>query len=146
MDVLPKLLIEMREDAAVEAIVGQRVRGAEPAKGDADWDDLTDGTRKYKHAFVVLVRLSAARDRRLPIQRPRFAVRCYGRDRVEAAALRWACSDAIHMTGPRVHGNGLGIYTSFEDAGGEQDRDPVTGQPLETFIVQALATTQAVAN
>jgi hypothetical protein len=141
--VLPKLLIELREDDAVSAIVGDRVRSPKPAPGDADWDDIENGTRKYKHAFIVLRSLAATRRLRVPVQDARVVVMCLGRTVVEAAELRWAASHAIHNIGPRIHANGLGIYNSFEDAGGEQDSDPDTGQPMESFIVAAIATTQS---
>lgn len=142
-DVLPKILTELRDDQAVAAIVGQRVRGAEPAPGDAAFDDIEGGKRKYEHSFIVVSRLAAPRHRQLPVQFATFAIRCYGTDRRRAAELRWAASNALHRKGPRVDG-GLGIYQSLEDAGGEQERDPDTGQPLETFIVSAIATTQVV--
>ena len=150
MDLLPKLLTEIRDDDAVAAIVGTRVRGFEPAAptvnpttgavispGDAR------GPGEYV-AFVVLVQLDAVRLQRVPVQRAAVAVRCYGRTHAEAAALRWAVSNAIHLTGPRVHANGLGIYQSIDEAGGEQEKDPDTSQPLQTLVISSLATTQAV--
>ena len=144
-DVLPKILIELRDDEDVADIVGvnptsdpPRVRGFEPAPGDAK------GPGEYK-AFVVVVQLDAPRLGRLPVQRPRIAVSCYGRTLQEAAALRWACSNAIHYIGPRTHTNGLGIYISRDDTGGEQEKDPDTKQPLQVFIVDLFATTQEVA-
>lgn len=144
-DVLPKLITELRDDAAVTAIVHGRVASPKAAPGWADFDDHEDGSRKYKHAFIVVGRLSSPRRRRVPVQDPRFVIGCFGRNLAEAAELRWAASNALHMTGPRVYPSGLGIYTSFEDTGGDQDSDPDTGQPVERFIVQAIATTQAVA-
>lgn len=141
-DVLPKLLVELREDEAVSAIVGDRVRSPKPSPGDVDWDDIEDGTRKFKNALIVLGRLSSPRRLQLPVQDARIVVTCLGRTVVEAAELRWAASNAIHNIGPRIHPNGLGIYNSWEDAGGEADSDPDTGQPLERFIVAAIATTQ----
>jgi hypothetical protein len=144
-DVVGKFIIELREDADVAAIVGvnptadpPRVRGFEPAPSDVQ------GPGSYR-AFVVVVQLDAPRLGRLPVQRPRLAVRCYGRTPQEAAALRWACSGAIHNTGPRVHSNGLGIYQSLDETGGEQEKDPDTQQPFQVFIVDSLATTQVVA-
>jgi hypothetical protein len=137
-DALPKILIELRDDADVADIVDDRVRGFEPAPGDAQ------GPGSYK-AFVVVVQLDAPRLGRIPVQRPRIAVRCYGRTHQEAAALRWACSNAVHNTGPRVHTNGLGIYQSMDDTGGEQEKDPDTKQPLQQFIVDLFATTMEVA-
>lgn len=141
--VLPKLLIDLREDDAVSAIVADRVRSPTPAPGDAAWDEIEDGTRKYANAFIVLGLLGSPRRLRLPVQDARIVVTCYGRTVVEAAELRWAASNAIHNIGPRIHANGLGIYNSWEDGGGEADRDPDTGQPFERFIVQAIATTQS---
>ena len=137
-DALPKILLELRDDAEVDAIVDGRVRGFEPAPGDAQ------GAGDYK-AFVVVVQLDAPRLGRIPVQRPRIAVRCYGRTPQEAAELRWACSNALHNTGPRVHTNRLGIYQSMDDTGGEQEKDPDTKQPLQVFVVDLFATTMEVA-
>lgn len=134
-DVLPKLLIEIRADPAVAAIVEGRVRGGEPADGDAK------GPGAYL-PFVVLVQLGAARHPRVPVQFPRIAARCYGRTHQEAAALRWAVSGAVHYGGPRIHANGLGIYQSLDSEGGEQNTDPDTGQPYQTLVIEAPATTQ----
>lgn len=144
MDVLPKLLIELRDDTDVAAIVDRRVRGFEPAPGDADFEIDAASEHKFKHAFVVLVQLEALRILRVPVQRPRIVARCYGRTHAEAAALRWACSKAIHLVGPRVHNNGLGIYLSKDDGGGEQEKDPDTQQPLQLLLIDLFATTQAV--
>lgn len=154
MDVLPKLLNEIRDDPDVDALVEGRVRGFEPApptfhpdtgallvKGDARQGSAAD---PYV-AFVVLVQLDAPRETRAPIQRPVIVARCYGRTNAEAAALRWAVSDAIHHIGPRLHANGLGIYHSWDAAGGEQEKDPNTQQPFQTLVINGLATTQAVA-
>jgi hypothetical protein len=146
-DALPKVLIEVREDSEVAAIAGEnphvttpRVRGFEPAPGDAQ---AGNDQAPYK-AFVVLVQLDAPRLPRVPVQRPRIAARCYGRTHAEAAALRWAVSNAIHMIGPRVHANGLGIYLSKDESGGEQEKDPDTSQPYQTLFIDLFATTQAV--
>jgi hypothetical protein len=136
-DALPKILLELRDDDDVDEIVDGRVRGFEPAPGDAQAADA------YK-AFVVVVQLDAPRLGRIPVQRPVIAVRCYGRTPQEAAALRWACSNAVHFTGPRVHNNRLGIYTSMDTGGGEQLRDPDTNQPYQMFTMDAFATTMEV--
>ena len=148
MDALPKILIEIREDPAVAAIAGEnphvatpRVRGFEPGPGDAHAGNDRDPYR----AFVVLVQVSAPRQARVPVQRPLIAARCYGRTHAEAAALRWAVSDAIHYIGPRVHANGLGIYLSRDESGGEQEKDPDTSQPYQTAFIDLFATTQVVA-
>jgi hypothetical protein len=145
-DVLPKLLVEIRDDADVDAIVDGRVRGVEPAPGDAGWTTDGDGNRTFSNAFVVLVQLDAPRlGPRVPLQAAVIAVRCYGRTHAEAAALRWAVSNAVHNLSPRVKANGLGIYQSRDDSGGEQLVDPDTQQPYQQFVIGALATTVAVA-
>lgn len=144
-DVLPKLLIELRDDTDVADIVGAnpsinppRVRGVEPAQGDSQ------GADNFR-AFVVLVQLDATRLPRVPVQRVRIVARCYGRTPKEAADLRWACSNALHERGPRLYASGLGVYLTRDDVGGDQQKDPSTQQPYQTFIIEAFATTQAVA-
>lgn len=143
-DALGKVLIELRDDAGVAAIAGAnptsspvRVRGFEPAPGDVQ------PAGEYR-AFVVLVNEGGIRMRHVPVQRPRIAARCYGRTAPEASQLAAAVSDAIHDKGPRVHANGLGIYRSYHDSGGEQDKDPDTDQPFVTIFIDLFATTQAV--
>jgi hypothetical protein len=147
-DPLGKVLLEVRSDSGVTAIAGAnptaspaRVRGFEPAPSDIG---AGNSTSPYK-AFVVLVNLGARRERRVPVQRPRILARCYGRTPAEAAQLAAAVSDAVHFKGPRVASNDLGIYASFDDTSGEQDRDPDTLQPYVTVFMDVVATTQAVA-
>lgn len=142
-DPMGKVLIEVRDDADVAAIVAAnpstaaRVRVAEPAPDDAQ------GPSSYR-AFVVLVNEGGSRFKRVPVQRPRIIARCYGRTHQEAAALAVAVSNSQHYRGGRTHNNGLGIYASWDDSGGEQDTDPDTDQPLVTVFLDLLATTQAV--
>lgn len=135
-DPLGKVIIELREAAAVAAIVDDRVRGEEPAPGD--------GGKPFK-AFVVLSTLATPRHPRVPIQRPRIAGRFYGRTAQEAMALYVAASNALHGVGPRTHTNGLGIYVSLDDTGGVPDNDPDTKQPLVNGVFELVATTLAVA-
>lgn len=153
LDALPKILIELRDDDAVDAIAHGRIRGFEPMPDVRNpttgavitRGDVRSGAAADPYvAFVVLVRLDSPRETRSPVQRPRIAARCYGRTPQEAFALYAACSDAIHHIGPRLHGSGLGIYISHDDTGASQDKDPVTAQPLETFVISLIATTQAV--
>jgi hypothetical protein len=138
-DVLPKLLVELRNDSDVAAIT-QRIRGFEPAPGDADTDT---SPLRYKNAFVVLSQLSAPRETSIPVQRCSIAARCYGRTPIEAFALYAAVSDAIHHVGPRVYPTG-GIYLSHDTTGGTAERDPDTDQPYYTCVVDLIATTQVV--
>lgn len=141
-DSLGKVIIALREDDDVAAIT-ERIRGFEPGPGDADTDAQASGPR-FKHAFVVLSTLATPRMGRLPVQRPRIGGRFYGRTPQEAMALYVACSNALHLPGPRVHSNGLGIYTSLDETGGSQDKDPDTQQPFVSAVFELFATTQAV--
>lgn len=149
LDVLPKILLELRDDPTVHGIVGDRVRGKQPEGPLTDQDGRevapgdVRGPGEYV-PFVVLVRLGGPPHPRVPIVTARIAVRCYGRTDREAAVLRNACSRAIHGKGPRTFANGLGIYVSHDVTGGQQDSDPETSQPLETFVIEAVAATQVV--
>jgi hypothetical protein len=136
-DVIGKLITELRADADVTALNSTRIRGFEPAPGDAK------GAGSYQN-FVVLVLLDAAREKRIPVQRPRIALRCYGTTPQQAMANYAACSNALHNAGVRTYSNGLGIWNSFDDAGASADRDPDTDQPLVTFVLDLAATTVAV--
>lgn len=139
-----KLIVDIRSDADVAAIVGQnptvttpRVRSPEPGPGDAQ------PAGSYR-AFVVLVNLGGPFWRTVPIHRPRIAVKCFGRTQQEADALASAVYHAVHWARPRMHGNGLGIFNSRIDSGGEQDKDPDTQQPFATVYIDPIVTTLAV--
>lgn len=149
LDVLPKILIELRDDEVVDSIVDKRVRGKE-AQGpviDADGRQVYPGDARQAGEyipFVVLKRLGGVPHPRVPIATSRILIQCYGRDDREAAVLRNACARVLHGRGPRVFANGLGIFTTHDVTGGDQGADPDTAQPLEEFIVEAVATVQAV--
>jgi hypothetical protein len=145
-DPVGKLLTDLRDDDRVADIVGEnphepsvpRVRAPKPAPGDVQ------GPTKYR-AFVTIATLATPRHPSVPIQRARHVVRCYGRTEEEAAALYAACSDAIHHKGPRQTAGGDGIYVTHDDTGGEREEDPATGQPVYTFVIETVATAQALA-
>ena len=105
-----------------------RVRGGEPAQGDAL------GPGKYQR-FVVLVRLARTRLKRAPIQEVNYAARCYGTTHQDAAALAGEVSDAVHARGHRITPGGLSIFGSFDDGGGGSAVDPDTGQPYEVVLI-----------
>lgn len=149
LDVLPKLLIELRDDDIVDAIVAKRVRGKEPEGPviDDKGRQLEPGDVRPAGEyipFVVLSRLGSPPHPTVPIQTARILIRCYGRNDREAAVLRNACARVLHGRGPRTYANGLCIFVTTDVTGGDQDADPDTQQPLETFVVEAIATTQAV--
>lgn len=134
IDPLDALLAEIRADPGVTALT-TRVRGGESAPGDA----ATPSRR-----FVVLVRLGTQRDKRVPVQAVRIAVRCYGSTFADAAVLYGAVSDAIHNVGPRIGASGVLIHRSFDDIGMGADKDPETGQPHEDGVIEVFAATQVV--
>ncbi|HSW41754.1 MAG TPA: DUF3168 domain-containing protein [Patescibacteria group bacterium] len=134
IDPLGTLLTEIRDNAAVAALT-TRIRGGEPAPGDAA---LPFGR------FVVLVRLGSQRHKRAPVQEVRIALRCYGTSYADAAALYGAVSDAIHNVGPRIGATGVLIHRSFDDIGMGAERDPATGQPHEDGVISLFAATSAV--
>lgn len=136
IDPLGYLLTTVRDDAGVAAIT-TRIRGGEPAAGDAL------GPGSYL-PFVVLVRLGSQREKRLPMQEVRVLARCYAATYQAAAALAGAVSDALHAAGPRISTGGVGVWLSFDDGGEGASADPDTGQPHEDVIFSVIATTQAV--
>jgi hypothetical protein len=150
LDATPKVIVDLRSDSAVAALVGTdahgiiRVRGFEP-QGYPDATESDEQPAGSFRNFVVVVTLATPRDKRLPIQRPRFAIRCYGSNPQQAMALYGACSDAIHQTGARVYPNRLGVWDSFDDTGATQEKDPDTEQPYVTFVAEYAATTLAIA-
>lgn len=136
VDPLGKLLTEIRSNVAVAALT-TRIRGGEPAPGDA--------TKPYQR-FVVLVRLTPQRYKgHNPVQRMRIGFRCYGTTYQDATALYGAVSDAIHGVGPRLNAGGVLIYRTWDDIGLGATQDPATGQPHEDGVIDVFASTQLVA-
>jgi hypothetical protein len=141
IDILGKLLIELRDDDDFALWHDGRVRGEEPAPGDAK------GPGEYVR-FAVITTLATPRERRVPVQRPTYAVNVFGTSPKDAMAGYVLASDAIHRAGVRMAGTGtnrVGIWDSFDDSGGTPERDPQTGQPFVTFVVHLIATDQSVA-
>jgi len=136
IDPLGTILTMIRDDATVAAMT-TKIRGGEPAKGDAL------GPGSYQR-FVVLVRLGTTREKRLPVQEVRIAANCYGTSYQDAAMLAGAVSDAIHAKGPHLTAGGIGIWTTFDDGGEGATKDPTTEQPFETVIIQVNAADRLV--
>ena len=137
VDPTGRILTEIRDDAAVAAIT-TRIRGGEPAAGDA----LGPG---HYQPFVVLVRLASSRLKRAPIQEVRLVARCYGATFQGAAALAGAVSDAVHARGHRIGPTGVAIFGSFDEGGAEATKDPDTAQPYESLVISVSASTELIA-
>ncbi len=127
------LLTTIRDYPAVAALT-TRVRGGEPAPGDAL------GAGSYQR-FVVLAQLGRLREKRVPVQEVRYVARCYGVDFPSAMVLAGAVSDAVHGARPRVSSGRVAIWASFEDGGGDATADPSTGQPMVAVILSVTAST-----
>lgn len=136
IDPLGRILTEIRDDPAVAAIT-TRIRGGEPAPGDAL------GSGSYQ-PFVVVARLGTQRAKRAPIAEVRIVARCYGSTFQSAAALAGTVSAAIHDRGHRISPTGIVIFNSFDDGGLGAEKDPDTGQPHEDLIIALGALTSLI--
>lgn len=135
-DPLGRILIEIRDNAGVAAIT-TRIRGGEPAPGDAL------GPGSYQ-PFVVLTTLGRSRLKRAPVGEVRILAKCYGATFQGASALAGAVSEAIHATGHRISGSGVVIFDSFDDGGDGGDIDPVTHQPYESVVIAVNTLTRLI--
>lgn len=136
LDPMGAVITELRSDTTLAALVGVRIRGGEPAPGDAK------GAGSFQ-AFVVLVGAPAPY-MRVPISRTTLRVRCYAATPQAASAVWGALVAALHAVGPRVKSSGLGIYRSWLEDQADQLRDPDTQQPFVEGTIQLIATAQAV--
>lgn len=137
LDPFGALLVEVRDDVDVTALVDDRVRGNEPAPGDAQ------PTGKYK-AFVVIGTLAAPPDPDVPVTFASYSFRCYGTTFQNAWAVYGAVVKAVHRVGPRLKVSGLGIYQTLVTGGGEEAKDPDTAQPYVSGVITLIATAQVV--
>lgn len=137
LDPLGALVSELRADSDVEDLVDDRVRGFEPAPGDAQ------NSGDYQ-AFIVISALDVTPHPRVPATFALYDIACYGVTGQNAWAVYGAVAKALHAVGSRMKANGLGIYRTFVLSGGDQDRDPDTRQPVVRATVRLIGTTQAV--
>lgn len=148
LDPTGALILELRSDGDLAALVGNRVRGYEPM-GDVYADGTlvsrgdARGAGEYT-AFVVISGLSDQLHPRAPVAFGEWGVVAYGTTPQNARAVWGAVVKALHAIGPRIKANGLGIYKTLVVSGGEQDKDPDTGQPAVRGTVRVVATTQVV--
>ena len=134
IDPLGFLLVTIRDNPAVNAIVAGRVRGGELAEGDAA-------------PAVVLRRLGVTRSPmgrtgRAGLEGVTISALCFGTTYVQAAQLYGAVSDAIHMKGPRRDASGRQIFLSVDESDGGAALDPDTRWPTETATIFVVAAAQ----
>jgi hypothetical protein len=120
------------------SIASGRVRGGEPAQGDAK------AAGSFQR-FVVLVSLGSQRLHRAPMAIYRIGVRAYAATFQDAAALYGEISDVLDNAGPRLSASLLPIYQSLDDAGSGASKDPQTGQPYEEGVIEVHAGTAVLA-
>jgi hypothetical protein len=65
---------------------------------------------------------------------------------VKASTVSLRVSDLLHLIGPRLASNGVAIYNSKEEVGGQPGQDPDTGWSTETSVYIVHGTAQAVAS
>jgi hypothetical protein len=137
-DPLGSVVSELRADVDVDDLTDGRVRGYQPAPGDAR------ASGQYQ-PFVIVSALDVPPHPQVPITFASYGIRAYGSTPQNAWAVWGAVVKALHRYGQRVKSNGLGIYRSSVISGGEQETDPDTAQPVVTGVIRLIATTQAVA-
>jgi hypothetical protein len=119
-------------------IASKRVRGGEPAGASDGYEGDALGPGSYKR-FVVVTQLGRIRIGQAPVQQVRLGVRCYGATPQDASSLAGEVSDALHRTGGRGTSSHW-IYQSLEEEGGQPAKDPDTGQPYESGVIELIAT------
>lgn len=128
--ILGKVIVELRSNAAVHAIAGDRVFGKEPPAGDP----------AYQAPYIMVRRLGPIRRfPRAPYYTGRLLIDCVGRADVatgaqEATALYNAGSTALHAKGWRQSAAGATVASSYEELGGQAIEDPDTREPVERSI------------
>ncbi len=123
-------------------VASGRVRGNEPKGKNANYEGDALGPGDYKR-FVVVVDLGGPPIRRVPVQRLRYALRCYAPTYQDARALYGECQDVLHLAGCRAVD--VPIYQSLDDTGGSAHKDPDTNQPYYDGVFELIAATELLA-
>jgi hypothetical protein len=136
------VIVALRDDAAVRAIVGQhgtawKVRGDEPGAG-------------WLPPFITVTFLTSRRDTggdagtwSLDVMETYLSVKCYGTTPQQAIQLYGAASDALHGKQFGADSSGRLLYLVADD-GTSGDVDPA-GRPLQDFTAIVTAAAHAVA-
>jgi hypothetical protein len=136
VDLTGKAITELLSFASITGIVGQKVRG-EYADGESP-------------PAVIVTTLGIdysplGNTRRMRIQAPTFAAKCYGTSRVQASQLGNAVAEAMELRRPRKDASNRLVFISLVDSGGNVELDPVTKWPYATVIFRLIGAQQAVA-
>lgn len=148
LDPFGAIIAEARADADLATLVSNRVRAGEPApklitNGVTTYEGDARGPGEYI-PFVVISTLDLPIHPQLPITFAEYAINCYGTTFQNATAVWLAFVKAFHKVRSRTKASGLGIYSSTITAGGSQDRDPDTKQPVIRGVLRVIATASSV--
>jgi hypothetical protein len=136
VDLTGKAITELLANAAVTAIVGQKVR-PEFASDESPPAVIIESLGIDYSPF--------GQTRRTRLQAPTFVARCYGVTRVQAAQLANAVVEAVELRGPRRDASNRLVFTSLVDSGGDVTIDPDTTWPYATVIFRLIGAQRAVA-
>lgn len=136
VDLTGMAITEILAYPAVAAIVGQKVRG--------EWAAGESPPGVIVRALAVDYNPGGG-TRRLGLQAPIFAARCYGATRVQASQLANAVVEAVNMRGPRKTAAGKLVWQSLVEGGGDVELEPGTEWPVAIVTFTYLGAQQAAA-
>jgi len=136
VDLTGKAITELLTNAAVTAIVGQKVRSEFASD---------EGPPAVVIAQLGISYSPMGQTRRTRIQAPLFAAKCYGVKRVQASQLANAVVEAMELRGPRKDASNRLVYISLVEGGGDVILDPVTKWPFSTVTFTLIGSQRAVA-
>jgi hypothetical protein len=136
VDLTGKAITELLANAAVTAIVGQKVR-PEFASDEAPPAVIV--------RQLVINYSPMGNTRRTRIQAPLFAALCYGVTKPQASQLANAVVEAVELRGPRRDASGRLVYLSLVEGGGDVELDPSTKWPFATVTFTFIGSQRAVA-
>ena len=136
VDLTGKVITELLANAAVTAIVGQKVRGEFASN---------EGPPAVIVSQLGISYQVGSGTRRLGLQVPLFAAKCYGATRPQASQLANAVVEAINVRGPRRDAAGRQVHMSLVESGGDVVLDPDIRWPFATVTFRFVGGQQAVA-
>lgn len=140
LDPMGALIVTARSDIDVSGLIGDRVRGFEPAPRTASYDGDARGPGQYI-AFAVFSALDVPPHPGVPVTFADYAIDAYGTDHQNAWAVWGALVKCFHKLTAFMRPNGLAIYQTLIVSGGSQDRDPDTRQPVVRGVLRVIAST-----
>lgn len=136
VDLTGKAITELLADAGVTGIVGAKVRPEFAAN---------EGPPAVIVEQLGIDYNPGGGTRRLRLQAPLFAAKCYGATRVQASQLANAVVEAVELRGPRKDASGRLVWASLVEGGGDVIADPVTKWPFATVTFTFLGAQRAAA-